>query len=81
MQARCPVPTTSSEDLPDSAIVQLPALRTAEVAITLDDTRIFIHIGPTRATVDDAMQILQDAAERLKLGDQAQAAGEARRAA
>jgi hypothetical protein len=47
----------------------------------LDDTRIFIHIGPTRATVDDAMQILQDAAERLKLGDQAQAAGEARRAA
>ena len=67
---------------PECAVVQFPVARFAEASITLDDVRVFVHIGPTRATFADVMEALQSAVDRLQIRDQAQPnCDEARKAA
>ena len=73
--------TAMRRSRPSVQSCRLPKTRVAEASITLDDVRVFVHIGPTRATFADVMEALQSAVDRLQISDQAQNCDEARKAA
>jgi hypothetical protein len=62
-------------------VAQRAEVQSAEVSITLDGVRVFVHIGPTRATFAEVVEALESTVRRLQAREGSHDRSEVRKAA